>query len=192
MSRDWQSSHRKVTEAMADEAIRSTVRRDEADDISAFRQGDAVVYAAHGVGSIDKVGLQEVGGHLLQVIQISFASDRMILRIPSAKAADSGLRKIGGPEMAERAFAIVAGAPQSESGPWRHRVVGMQNKIASGGLIELAEVVRDLRQKVNGGGGNSTERGFFDVALERLTAELALIAGEDRIATTQRLAALLG
>ncbi len=192
MNRDWQKSNRNVTEAMADEAIRSTARGDGSEKTPTFEQGDAVVYAAHGVGSIDEVGVQDIGGHLLHVIQVSFATDRMVLRIPRAKAAESGLRKIGGPEMAGRAFTVVAGAPQVDSGPWRHRVVGMQNKIASGGLIELAEVVRDLRQKVVGGGGNSTERGFFDTALERLTAELALIAGEDRSATSERLAVLIG
>ena len=156
-----------------------------------FEVGDAVVYAAHGVGSVDQVGLQEIGGYSLQVIQVSFPADRMTLRIPVSKAADAGLRKIGGADIAERAFSIMAGTPQLGSGPWRHRVAGFQTKLATGGLLELAEVIRDLRGKISAGSGNSSERAFFDTALERITDELALIAGERKDETSKRLALLI-
>ena len=176
---------------MADEAIRTTAGGDEAADTPTFEAGDAVVYAAHGVGSIDRVGVQEVGGYSLQVIQVSFPADRMTLLIPTAKAAEAGLRKIGGADVAARAFSIMAAAPQVGSGPWRHRVAGIQTKLATGGLLELAEVIRDLRGKISAGSGNSSERAFFDTALERITDELALIAGEKKDETSKRLALLI-
>ena len=70
-------------------------------------------------------------------------------------------------------------------------MAGIQTKLATGGLLELAEVIRDLRGKISAGSGNSSERAFFDTALERITNELALIAGEERDQTSKRLATLI-
>ena len=58
-----------------------------------FNPGDYVVYPTHGVGKVLSVEEEEIAGHKLELFVISFDRDRMTLRVPVSKAANSGLRK---------------------------------------------------------------------------------------------------
>ena len=53
-----------------------------------------MVYPAHGVGRIDRVGFEEIAGHRLNLIHISFDENQMTLRVPVAQARAAGLRKL--------------------------------------------------------------------------------------------------
>ena len=59
-----------------------------------FSEGDLVVYPTHGVGKITAIEEQEIAGHTLNVFVVLFDKDRMTLRVPLAKAKNSGLRKL--------------------------------------------------------------------------------------------------
>lgn len=59
-----------------------------------YQAGDHVVYPTHGVGMVKGIEQQEIAGMALELIVIEFDKDRMILRVPVAKADDSGLRKL--------------------------------------------------------------------------------------------------
>src|SRR5579872_1887882 len=71
-----------VTLAMVDAAFGATAVQTKPQDTDPFRKGDYVVYPAHGVGKVDRVGSEEIAGHRLNLIQISFAENRMTLRVP--------------------------------------------------------------------------------------------------------------
>ena len=64
------------------------------EDLKPFRMGDPVVYPSHGVGKIDWIGFEQIAGQRLQVIRISFEDNRMTLRVPVAKARQTGLRNL--------------------------------------------------------------------------------------------------
>ena len=173
---------------MASEAIRLTALEPQpTDNEPPFQMGDAVVYAAHGVGRIDQIGIQEIAGHAIQIIQVSFPDNRMILRIPAAKARASGLRQIATREFVEKALTIVAGRSRAGKGLWARRAVEIQNKISSGALVQVAEVVRDLRRHVSPDQGSFSERKLFEAALERLVAEVAVLEGTDKVVVLERL-----
>ena len=60
----------------------------------AFEKGDFVVYPTHGVGRVIDIEAKEIAGHKLDLFVISFEQERMMLRVPVAKAKISGLRKL--------------------------------------------------------------------------------------------------
>ena len=69
-----------------------------------FKTNEFVVYPAHGVGQISSIEEQEVAGHTLELFVISFQQDKLILRVPVAKAASAGMRKLAEPVLVEKAF----------------------------------------------------------------------------------------
>ena len=75
-----------MTDAMVTAALQATASKTKPTDADPFRKGDAVVYPAHGVGRIDRVGFEEIAGHRLNLIHISFDENQMTLRVPVAQA----------------------------------------------------------------------------------------------------------
>ena len=64
-----------------------------------FKTGEAIVYPAHGVGRITNVEEQEIAGFKLELFVVSFDKDKMVLRVPTAKAASVGMRKLAEPAL---------------------------------------------------------------------------------------------
>lgn len=83
-----------ITDAMAETAIAATAAQAKPRDSDPFRKGDFVVYPAHGLGTVDQVGREQIGGHSVNLIRICFSENRMTPRIPIAKARAVGLRRI--------------------------------------------------------------------------------------------------
>ncbi|MBS0960137.1 CarD family transcriptional regulator [Acetobacter thailandicus] len=170
-----------VTDAMARTAAATTAAEAKirVKDDDPFQEGDAIVYAAHGVGRVDRIGVDEIAGTKIEVIQISFPGNQMTLRIPLSKARKSGLRKIVSREIVDKAMAIIKGKPHVSKGMWARRAVAYQEKINSGDLVQIAEVLRDLRRNVNSLDGSFSERKLFEAAQERFVAEVAILEKKD-------------
>ena len=186
------TARQRVTDAMADEAIQRTALEIEPNcDERPFQAGEAVVYAAHGVGKIERVGVQQIAGHSVEIIEVSFPANRMTLRIPKAKARAAGLRRLATRERADEAIAILAGRPRISKGLWARRAVELQSRISSGQIRRIAEVVRDLRHHALSDKGSFSERQIFVAAFERLVSELAILTDASTEATTERLTAII-
>ncbi|MCP1216121.1 CarD family transcriptional regulator [Acetobacter orientalis] len=170
-----------VTDAMARTAAATTAAqaKTKVRDDDPFQEGDAIVYAAHGVGRVDRIGVDEIAGTKLEVIQISFPGNQMTLRIPLMKARKAGLRKIVSREIVDKAMAIIKGKPHVSKGMWARRAVAYQEKINSGDLVQIAEVLRDLRRNVDSLDGSFSERKLFEAAQERFVAEVAVLEKKD-------------
>src|SRR4051812_44580036 len=110
----------------------------------AFKTGEAVVYPARGMGLITAIEEQEVAGFKLQVFVIFFEKDKLTVRVPIAKVASAGMRKIAEPALVEKALVVLAGRARVKRGMWSRRGQEYDAKIKSGDLIAVAEVVRDL------------------------------------------------
>ncbi len=74
-----------------------------------FKKHDFVVYPTHGVGKVLGIETQVISGHSLQVITILFDKDRMTLRVPVAKAKNSGLRKLSSRKIMDSALQTLKG-----------------------------------------------------------------------------------
>ena len=142
---------------------------------SDFRPDDYVVYPAHGVGRILRIEEQEVAGMKLELFVISFEKDKMTLRVPTAKAASVGMRSLSSPDIVEQALKTLKGRARVKRAMWSRRAQEYEQKINSGDLVSIAEVVRDLHRAEDQPEQSYSERQLYEAALERLTRELAAV-----------------
>ena len=147
-----------------------------------FRPNEFVVYPAHGVGRIVNVEEQEVAGFKLELFVISFEKDKMTLRVPTHKATEVGMRSLASPDTVSRAMHTLRGKAKVKRAMWSRRAQEYEQKINSGDLIAIAEVVRDLHRTDDQREQSYSERQLYEAALERLTREVAAVAGSDELA----------
>ncbi len=169
-----------VTDAMTQRAFEATAAQKKPKDSDVFREGDVVVYSAHGVGKIDRIGSETIAGHTIDIIQVSFGDNQMTVRVPAAKAKAAGLRKLSTPEAVTKALTVLTGNAKSSKLMWAKRVLDYQAKINSGNPILLAELLRDLRRNADGTEGSYSERNIFEIALARLASEIAAVEKIDQ------------
>ena len=146
---------------------------------SDFRPDDFVVYPAHGVGKIVSVEEQDVAGHRLELFVISFEKDKMTLRVPTHRATEAGLRSLSSPDVVAHAMRTLKGKAKVKKAMWSRRAQEYEQKINSGDLIAIAEVVRDLHRADDQREQSYSERQLYEAALERLTREVAAASGHD-------------
>lgn len=153
---------------------------------SDFRPNDLVVYPAHGVGKIISIEEQEVAGMSLELFAISFEKDRMTLRVPTHKATEVGLRSLSSPVVVSKAMTTLKGKAKAKRAMWSRRAQEYEQKINSGDLIAIAEVVRDLHRNDDQREQSYSERQLYEAALERLTREVAAVSGSDELAAQKQ------
>ncbi len=144
---------------------------------SEFRADDYVVYPAHGVGKIVSIEEQEIAGMTMELFVISFEKEKMTLRVPTAKALDVGMRSLSTPATIRQAMDILKGKARVKKAMWSRRAQEYEQKINSGDLIAIAEVVRDLHRADDQREQSYSERQLYEAALERLTREVAAVSG---------------
>ena len=153
---------------------------------SEFRPNDYVVYPAHGVGQIVSIEEQEIAGISLELFVISFEKDKMTLRVPTHKATDVGMRSLSSPDVVSKAMTTLKGKAKVKRAMWSRRAQEYEQKINSGDLIAIAEVVRDLHRADDQREQSYSERQLYEAALERLTREVAAVAGSDELAAQKK------
>jgi len=156
-----------------------------------FHPNEFVVYPAHGVGKIVKVEEQEVAGLTLELFVISFEKDKMTLRVPTNKAVEVGMRSLSTPEEITRAMSTLRGKAKVKRAMWSRRAQEYEQKINSGDLIAIAEVVRDLHRTDDQREQSYSERQLYEAALERLTREVAAVSGSDELDAQQKVGDVL-
>jgi CarD family transcriptional regulator len=172
---------------MVHAAFGKTAAQARVKDDDPFSTGDYVVYPTHGVGKVDRIGSEEIGGHKLDLIYISFDENKMTLRVPIAQARVTGLRKLATKEAMAQVLVILAGRPRVSRLMWAKRAQEFQAKINSGNLKSVAEVVRDLQSAANGSAPSYSQRNLFELAIDRLAGEFAGVTGMDKADAIVRL-----
>ena len=158
---------------------------------SEFRPNDYVVYPAHGVGQIVSIEEQEIAGITLELFVISFEKDKMTLRVPTHKASEIGMRSLSSPDVVSQAMKTLKGKAKVKRAMWSRRAQEYEQKINSGDLIAIAEVVRDLHRADDQREQSYSERQLYEAALERLTREIAAVAGNDENAAAAEIDSVL-
>ena len=156
-----------------------------------FKPNEYVVYPAHGVGKIVSVEEQEIAGVTLELFVVSFEKDKMTLRVPTHKATEIGLRSLSSPETVSRAMSTLKGKAKVKRAMWSRRAQEYKQKINSGDLIAIAEVVRDLHRNDEQREQSYSERQLYEAALERLTREVAAVGGGDEDEAAKKVDAVL-
>ncbi len=152
-----------------------------------FVEGDYVVYPTHGVGKVERIVREEIAGHSLELIHITFEENRMTLRVPVAKARTAGLRKLATRKMFDEALAVLKGRARIKRTMWSRRAQEYEAKINSGDPLAIAEVVRDLHRNAGQPDQSFSERQIYEAAMDRLAAELAALDQTDKPAAITKL-----
>ncbi len=156
-----------------------------------FHEGDHVVYPTHGVGKVERIATEEIAGHRLELIHITFEENRMTLRVPVSKARSAGLRKLATRKMFDDAMAVLKGRARIKRTMWSRRAQEYEAKINSGDPIAIAEVVRDLHRNAGQPDQSFSERQIYEAAMDRLAAELAALDKTDKPTAVTKLADFL-
>ena len=156
-----------------------------------FRANEFVVYPAHGVGKIVTIEEQEIAGISMELFVISFEKDKMTLRVPTAKATSVGMRSLSSPDLVDEALKTLKGKAKVKRAMWSRRAQEYEQKINSGDLISIAEVVRDLHRAEDQPEQSYSERQLYEAALERLTREVAAVERLDELNAAQKVGSVL-
>jgi CarD family transcriptional regulator len=140
-----------------------------------FKTNEFIVYPAHGVGQIVSIEEQEVAGAKLELFVINFVKDKMTLRVPTAKIASVGMRKLAEAAVVKRALETLKGRARIKRTMWSRRAQEYETKINSGDIVQIAEVVRDLFRSDSQPEQSYSERQLYEAALDRLSREIAAV-----------------
>ncbi len=154
-----------------------------------FKLHEYVVYPAHGVGQIVGIEEQEIAGMSLELFVITFDKDKMTLRVPTAKV--DAMRKLSDANVVDKAMHTLKGRARVKRTMWSRRAQEYENKINSGDLIFIAEVVRDLYRSESQPEQSYSERQLYEAALDRMARELAAVEKLDERGAVQRITDVL-
>ena len=146
-----------------------------------FKTSEFIVYPSHGVGQIVSIEEQEVAGIKLELFVISFVKDKMTLRVPTAKIATVGMRKLAEAPLVKRAIETLKGRARIKRTMWSRRAQEYEAKINSGDIVAIAEVVRDLFRSETQPEQSYSERQLYEAALDRLSREISADSPTSRI-----------
>ena len=138
---------------------------------------DYVVYPKHGVGKIISIEKAKIGNIDITFYKVFIEKEKLTLSIPLNQ--QSHLRPISSINQINKAINILKSKPKVKRTMWSRRAQGYDQKINSGKLYQLAEVVKDLNKKTDVIIEQSySERQLFEKAYERLKSEFEIILGE--------------
>ena len=142
-----------------------------------FKSGENVVYPTHGVGRILTIEKFQYDLVEEQLYVIQFFQDKLTIRVPFAKAKLIGLRNITSKPSMTRTLSVLKQKPKIKKAMWSRRAQEYDQKINSGDIKLLSEVVRDLFRKDDQTEQSYSERQMFQVAFERYAREFAISSG---------------
>ena len=138
---------------------------------------DYVVYPKHGVGKIIAVEKSKIGNIDITYYKVFVEKEKLTLSIPLNQ--QSHLRPISSINQVNKAINILKSKPKIKRTMWSRRAQEYDQKINSGKLYQLAEVVKDLNKKTDVIVEQSySERQLFEKAYERLKSEFEIILGD--------------
>lgn len=147
----------------------------------AFKAGDRVVYPHHGAAIIEKKETKEVFGEKTEYLVLRMAHGEMTLSVPVDKAEEVGMRWPISGEDVEDLFEVLQRRDVREPANWSRRFKNHQEKLKSGDVYQVAEVVRNLALRDREKGLSAGEKTLYNKARNVLVSELsfALDVSED-------------
>ena len=137
-----------------------------------FSTKDYVVYPTHGVGQVIDIEKREVVGQKLEMYVIEFPNMDMLVRVPVDKTKLNNLRKVSRPGKIQTIFKILTEKAKVKRTMWSRRAQEYDQKINSGEIEQIAEVVRDLNRADSQAEQSYSERQLFELAYGRLLREI--------------------
>jgi CarD family transcriptional regulator len=146
-----------------------------------FEIGDNVVYPHHGAGKVVKKEEKNILGEVRQYLTIKILHNDMTVMVPCENAAKAGLRRVIDEETVKKVLAVLSDDVSEMPKNWNRRFKHNRDKIKTGDIYELAEVVRNLAIREQDKGLSTGEKQMYTRAKKILASELmyALDKSED-------------
>lgn len=147
-----------------------------------FNVGDKIVYPMHGAGTIDSIEEKDILGEKQSYYILKMPSDVKVM-IPTAKAEEVGVRNIIDKQSAEKVFKVLGEDETEMEKNWNKRYRDNMDKMKSGDIYEVADVVRNLSFKQKEKGLSTGEKKMLNNAKQILVSELVLAehANQDEV-----------
>jgi CarD family transcriptional regulator len=142
-----------------------------------YQVGDKVVYPHHGAGTVVKKEEREESEGPREYLTIQILHNDMTVMIPSDSADRAGLRRVIGEGAVEEVLAVLQGDGTKMPKNWNRRFKHNRDKMKTGDIFELAEVVRNLAQRDQEKGLSTGEKQMFSKAKRILASELMYAKG---------------
>ncbi len=137
-----------------------------------YKVGDKVVYPHHGAGTVVKKESREILGQKREYLTIKILHNDMTVNVPSENAEKVGLRKVIDGEMVKLVLKALTGGGTAMPKNWNRRFKHNRDKMKTGDIFELAEVVRNLSLRDHEKGLSTGEKQMFVKAKKILASEL--------------------
>jgi CarD family transcriptional regulator, regulator of rRNA transcription len=137
-----------------------------------YKVGDHVVYPHHGAGKVMKKEIKELLGEKREYLTIRILHNDMTVMVPCEKAGQVGLRNIIGESAVKKVVAVLTDDVSAMPKNWNRRFKYNREKIKTGDIYELAEVVRNLAIREYEKGLSTGEKQMYTRARKILASEL--------------------
>jgi CarD family transcriptional regulator len=166
------------------EAMHETVLEEELEvtrevEYIEFELGDHVVYPHHGAGKVMKKEEMEMLGERREYLTIKILHNDMTVRVPTENAALAGLRRVIDEETVQKVLDVLRDEVSEMPKNWNRRFKHNRDKIKTGDIYELAEVVRNLSLRESEKGLSTGEKQMFTRTKKILASELMYALDKD-------------
>ncbi|MGH2835796.1 MAG: CarD family transcriptional regulator [Solirubrobacteraceae bacterium] len=156
-----------------------------------FEVGDNVVYPHHGAGKVLKKEMKEVLGEKREYLTIKILHNDMTVMVPTANASIAGLRRVIDEETLQKVLAVLQDQCSDMPKNWNRRFKHNRDKIKTGDIYELAEVVRNLAIREHQKGLSTGEKGMYTRAKRVLASEMMYALDMDEEQVDARLSSVI-
>ncbi len=156
-----------------------------------YKLGDKVVYPHHGAGTVVKKEKRIVLGEKREYLTIKILHNDMTVNVPSENAEKVGLRKVIGEDMVKVVVKALTGGGTQMPKNWNRRFKHNRDKMKTGDVLELAEVVRNLSLRDHEKGLSTGEKQMYVKAKKILASELMYAKGMDETECAEWLESIL-
>lgn len=139
-----------------------------------FQIGDKVVHPMHGAGVIDSIVRRKVAGQVQEYYQLKLSVGNMVVMVPTDNTGGIGMRPVVSGAKAEELMSEMEDIEVDMTQNWNRRYRENLERIKSGNLLEVARVIKGLRQREGQRGLSNGERKMLHTAKQILISELVL------------------
>ena len=152
-----------------------------------FEVGETVVYPHHGAATIEEIKTRTVKGEEKMYLRLKVTQGDLMIEVTAENVDLVGVRDVVDEDGLKQVIAVLQAQDAEEASNWSRRYKANLEKLASGDVLKVAEVVRDLWRRDRGKGLSAGEKRMLTKARQILTSELALAKKIDEEEAEKRL-----
>jgi len=145
-----------------------------------FCVGEKAVYPCHGIGTIENIEECNIGGAKQDFYVLKIHSTGAKVMVPTRSAKTVGLRSVISTPDVEKVFQILQAPSKKSTTTWNRRFRTLNDKLNTGNLVEIAEVLRDLSSLSSSKELSFGEKKMLERARNMLVSEISVARGEEK------------